>query len=106
MQIEVIKFRDILPVRNVSGFVQGTSQPTLIGVGTDFSKADKVFINHIECPSFQVVNKTTIHAVVPAGQEGDLRSIAIVSYEFNRMTERSIIEYEIGNHPRLLKGIL
>jgi hypothetical protein len=106
MQIEVIKLRELIPVRKVTGFVQGAAEPTIIIVGSDFSKAEKVYINHMESPSIQLVNVTTLHAVVPYGQESDLRSVAVVSYEFNRLAEQSIMEYQIGLKPKGVSGVL
>ena len=46
-QLEVIKFRDLLPVRTVSRFVPGMPEPTLEILGDDRSRAVTVYVLYL-----------------------------------------------------------
>lgn len=105
MQLEVVKYRDILPIRILTGFVSGASQPTLEVKGEDFSSAETVFVNDVEA-SFSVINGNTIHVVVPEGMVNALRDLEVVSSKLTRTHKGSRLIFKIGTTPKSVSGIL
>jgi len=104
-QLEVIKFRDILPVLAIPGFVEGLTPLTIELKGRNFSTAMKVTVNEVEVPEFMIVNKKTIYAQLP-DNTGPISSIEVLSSSFSREVESSKIEFEIGNKTQKIDGIL
>lgn len=104
-QLEVVRFRDLLPVQAIPGFVQGLSPLTIELRGRDFSSAEKVSINETSVPEFMIVNKTTIYAQVPENT-GPIQTIQVLSSKFSREVESAMLHFEIGNKSRKVEGIL
>lgn len=104
-QLEVIRFRDLLPVVSIPGFVKGLSPLTIELRGNDFSSADKVLINEVKVPEFMIVNKTTIYAQLP-DEMGSISSIKVISSKFSREIESAMLEFEIGDKTKRIDGIL
>lgn len=104
-QLEVIRFRDLLPVLRIPGFVEGLSPLTVELRGNDFSSAEKVVINEVSVPEFMIMNKSTIYAQLPEGVES-LSSIEVLSSRFSREINSAMLEFEIGNKTRKVDGIL
>lgn len=102
---EVIRFRDLLEVTALPGFVPGLTPTTLIVRGEDLSSAETVLINEMPAPEFIIVNKTTIYAQLPEGT-GRIATIEILSSKFTRTIESSKIQFAIGDKTRKVDGIL
>ena len=104
-QLEVIRFRDLLPVLAIPGFVKGLSPLTVELRGTDFSSAETVNINETPVPEFMIVNKTTIYAQLPSN-DSPISSIEVLSSRFSRDVETAMLSFEVGNKTRKVDGIL
>jgi hypothetical protein len=105
-QLEVIKFRDLLPIRTVSSFVPDMPQPTLEILGDDFSKAATVLINEVSSPEFIIVSKKKIWAQLPEAAQETIRTIEVISSGFTKTPYPSKVQYEIGNKTKAVSGIL
>lgn len=103
--LEVIRFRDLLEVTAITGFVPGLDPPTLIVRGSDLSSAAEVLINEQPSPDFMIVNKQTIYAQVPSGSER-ISSIEILSHSFTKTIEASKVQFALGDKTRKVEGIL
>lgn len=104
-QLEVVRFRDLLPVLAIPGFVKGLSPLTVELRGTDFSSAETVNINETPVPEFMIVNKTTIYAQLPSN-DSPISSIEVLSSRFSRDVESAMLSFEIGNKTLKVDGIL
>ena len=104
-QLEIVRFRDLLPVQSIPGFVKGLSPLTLELKGRDFSSTDSVYINEAAVKEFMIVNKTTIYAQVPNVQ-GPIQTIRVLSSKYSRDVESAMMSFEVGNKSRKVEGIL
>ena len=104
-QLEVIRFRDMLTVTSVPGFVPGVDVPTIEITGEDLSSAETVFINETRVPEFIIVNKHKIFAQLPEGT-ARISTIEVLSSGFTRTVDASKISFEIGDKTRKVDGIL
>lgn len=104
-QLEVIRFRDLLPVAAIPGFVKGLSPRTIELRGRDFSSAEKVVINEVDAPEFMIVNKLTIYAQLPEGTN-KITSVEVLSSQFSKDVESAMLSFEISNKTRKVEGIL
>jgi hypothetical protein len=104
-QLEVVRFRDLLPVLAIPGFVKGLTPRMVELRGADFSSAERVNINETPSPEFMIVNKTTIYAQLP-DSNGPLSSIEVLSSKFSRDVESALLSFEIGGKTRKVEGIL
>lgn len=104
-QLEVVRFRDLLPVLAIPGFVKGLSPLTVELRGTDFSSAETVNINETPVPEFMIVSKTTIYAQLPSS-DSPISSIEVLSSRFSRDVESAMLSFEIGNKTRKVDGVL
>ena len=105
-QLEVIKFRDLLPVRTISRLVPGMPEPTLEIIGDDLSKAITVYINEISSPEFLIVSKKKIWAQLPKAAQSEIRTVEIASSGFTKTSTPSRVTFEIGNKTSTVSGIL
>src|SRR5687767_12181383 len=103
--IEVIRFRDLLPVLALPGFVKGMSPLTVELRGNDFSHADKVLINDVEAPEFMIVSKQVIYAQLPDGVNS-ISTIEVLSSRFSKEIPSAKLEFEIGNKTKKVDGVL
>ena len=104
-QIEVIRFKDLLPVTSLPGFVQGFSPLTLIVKGENFLSADRVLLNDIDVPEFLIVDKNTIYAQMPSN-DTVIQTIEVVSSQFTKNVVGSKIMFELGNKTQKVDGLL
>lgn len=104
-QLEVVRFRDLLTVQAIPGFVKGLSPLTVELRGRDFSSAERVSINESAVPEFMIVNKNTIYAQLPENT-GPIQTIQVLSSKFSRDVESAMIHFEIGDKTRKVEGIL
>jgi hypothetical protein len=106
MSLEVIKFRDTVPVLSVPGFVPGTVNPTVELRGEDFRSVERVFINDSRAPAFIIVDKSTLWVELPSGSRERVGKIEVVSSEFTVTNIASKMEFEIGAKTRNITGVL
>jgi hypothetical protein len=103
--IEVVKFRDVLRVGAATRLLPNVTTPTLELKGEDFSSADAVRINDMSVPSFIIVDKGTIWAELPATLVS-IDSVSVISGDFTRTAEASIVDFKVGTSPRRISGVL
>lgn len=104
-QLEVVRFRDLLPVLAIPGFVKGVT-PLMVELrGADFSGAEKVVINEVPCPEFMIVSKTVIYAQLPS-TDGPISSVEVLSNKFSRDVESAMLSFEVGGKTRKVAGVL
>ena len=105
-QLEVIKFRDLVPITSIPRFVPEFESPTIEITGDDFSSVDKVIINDLLAPEFIIINKHKLYAQLPEGALSNISRIEVVSSSFTKNMDTSRISYELGNKTRKVNGIL
>ena len=105
VQLEVIKFRDLVPVTTISRFVPGL-ELTLEITGEDFSSVEEVRFNEIPSPEFIIVNKSTIWAQLPEGAKSGIRNVQVISSAFTKTAAASTITFAIGKKTKAITGIL
>ena len=103
--LEVIRFRDLLEVTGIAGFVPNMSPPAMVIHGSDLSSADTVLINEMVSPGFMIANKETIYAQLPTGTKR-IATIEILSNSFTKTVEASKVQFAIGDKTRKVEGIL
>lgn len=104
VDLQVIEIRDILRITGVRP-VQDSDPPTLDVAGRDFNNIQELRINEVKSPSLVVINSTRLLAQVPETQESmPIRSIVAISNRLTR-TDRSIINFRIGDTPRSVDGM-
>lgn len=104
-QLEIIRFRDILPVLSIPRFLPGIDPPTLEIVGEDFTSAERVIINGTPVPEFMIASKQSIYAQVPTGMK-KMSTIEVISSRFTRSVVSSKISFEIGDQTLKVNGLL
>jgi hypothetical protein len=105
VQLEVVRFRDLIEVLSISRFVPGITPPTLEIKGEDFRSVERVLINDQSSPEFIIINQKTIYVQVPEAI-GRIQSIEVLSSKFTRNTSSSKLSYEFGPKTRKVEGIL
>lgn len=103
--LEVIRFRDVLPVTSIPRLVPGLSVPTVELKGEDFRSAETVFINDSPTPEFIIVDRKTIYAQIPTGVR-QVRTLSVLSSNFTKTTQASKIDYQVGTKTRSISGLL
>jgi hypothetical protein len=106
MVLEVIKFRDTIPVLSVPGYVPGTVKPTVELKGEDFRSVERVLINDVVAPAFIIVDQHTIWVELPVSSNERVGKIEVISSDFTVTNTASKMEFEIGNKTRNITGIL
>lgn len=105
VQLEVIKFRDLIPVTSV-GFAPGFNETTLDITGDDFSSVEQILINGIRCPEFFILNRNRLLAQLPDGAKNQIATIEVLSSNFTKSSVASKVNFAIGNKTRSVSGIL
>lgn len=103
--LEVIKFRDIIPVREVARFLPGITPLTVDLRGADFSSVEDVLINDVSVPEFMIINSQTIYAQMPSNVK-TVRTLQVVSSGFTRTARASRVDYKVGDKTRSISGVL
>jgi hypothetical protein len=104
-QLEVVRFKDLLPVLAIPGFVKGLSPMTVELRGNDFSSAERVSINEVDVPEFMIVSKGVIYAQLPEGVD-NISTVSVLSSKFSREVSSAQMSFEVGNKTRRVDGIL
>jgi hypothetical protein len=105
VQLEVVRFRDLIEVLSIPRFVPGTTPPALEIKGEDFRSVERVVINDQSSPEFIIINKKTIYVQIPEAIKR-IKTIEVLSSNFTRSTSSSKLSYEIGPKTRKVEGIL
>lgn len=104
VDLQVIEIRDILRLTGVS-YVQGSDPQTLLIQGQDFTHAQEVYVNEAKCPNVIISSSTALLAQVPETQvSAPIRTIVVVSGRLTR-TDRSQIDFRIGDTPATVDGL-
>lgn len=105
VQLEVIKFRDLIPIQSIPRFVPELGAPAIELIGDDFSSVDKVLINDIPSPEFIVISKHKLFAELPDGAQSNISNIQVISSRFTRTNSASMLSFEIGDKTRTVEGV-
>jgi len=106
MTIEVVKYRDLIPILSIPRFVAEFSQPTIEIRGEDFSSVDRVFVNDSPSPEFIIINKHTMYVQLPEGAKKQICNIEVLSSKFTKTTKSSKMQFEFGNKTRSVTGLM
>lgn len=104
-QLEVIKFRDLVPIEALPRFVPGFDLPTLEIKGEDFRNVEAVIINEVNSPEFIIVNQYTIYAQLPKAAQSKISNVEVISSKFTKTTPSSKLVFAIGNKTKTVEGI-
>ena len=102
-QLEVVKFRDTVPVRELPRFVPGLQNLTLEVIGDDFTSVEEVFVNEVKSPEFIVINSTTMWVQLPEAAQDRIETIEVISSAFTAF-ERSRLSFQLGNKTKIVDG--
>ena len=83
------------------------SSPRLLAIkGADFTSVDQVLINDLESPSYHVVSKNELVAVVP-GQvaSAEIDTVNVTSRSLT-ITRKSLLKFRVSTVPSKVTGIL
>lgn len=105
VQLEVVRFRDLVEVLSIPRFVPGVTPPALEIKGEDFRSVERVVINDQSSPEFIIINKKTIYVQIPEAIQR-IKTIEVLSGKFTRSTSSSKLSYELGPKTRKVAGIL
>jgi hypothetical protein len=105
-QLEVIKFRDLIPVTSIPRFVPDLGYLAIEVVGDDFSSVERIFINEVLAPEFIVLNKHRMYVQLPDAAYDVISSIEVVSSNFTRFGAGAKVSYELGDKTKVVSGIL
>lgn len=98
----VLTYIDNLNIQNIS---IASLDPTILRVsGEDFNTARKVYVNSIEVPRFEVVDKSTILLELPLGINA-ISAISILSSGPTKTTKESDVLLEFPSTLVIAKGI-
>lgn len=105
--LEVIKFRDIVRIKDITRYVPNTVVPTIEILGDDFSSVEEVYLNDQKVTAYTILNKSTMWLEVPAyTKASELRTLEIISGNFTKTATGSKVEFKIGTRPKKIEGIL
>ena len=102
-QLEVVKFRDVVPVRTLSRFVEGLQHLTLEVIGDDFTSVEEVFINEVKAPEFAIISRTVMWVQLPEAAQERIDTIEIISSSFTSF-KRSKLSFKLGNKTKTVDG--
>lgn len=105
-QLEVIKFRDLIPIQSIPRYVPGFDVPTIEIFGEDFSSVEKILVNESPSPEFIIINKHSLYVQLPLSAQTSISTIEVLSSKFTRTTQSSKVSYELGDKTRTVSGIL
>jgi len=104
-QLEVIKFRDLIPVTSIPRVVPGFQNTTVEILGEDFNSVESVWINDIQVPEFIIVSKNKLWAQLPT-EASTIQIVEVRSSNFTRTNMASKILFEVGTRTRKIEGLL
>jgi hypothetical protein len=104
--LEVVRFRDIVPILQVTRFIPGLQPLTMEIKGEDFSSVEKVMVNDSPVSEYIVINKQTLWITLPQGSRTVIRNLEVLSSNFTLLSEASKLSFEIGNKTRSTTGLV
>lgn len=83
------------------------SNPRLIAVsGADFTSVDQVLINDLVAPSYHVISKNELVAVIPDQvASGEIDAVNVTSRSLT-ITSKSLLKFRVSSVPSKVTGIL
>ena len=105
-QLEVIKFRDLVTVTQITRFVPGLADLTLEITGEDFSSVEEVLVNEVKAPEFIILNKTTMWVTLPDAAKNEIATIEVLSSNFTSSINSAKMTFKLGDKTRAVNGIL
>ncbi len=105
-QLEVIRFRDQVPIQAIPRFIPGLDNLTLELKGQDFRNADQVIVNEVPAPEFIIVDQHTLFVQLPDAAQEQISSVEVISSGFTLTSEASKIQFQVGPKTRKVDGIL
>lgn len=105
IQLEVVKFRDLVPILSIPRFVSELDAPAIEIQGEDFSNVESVVINSTPSPEFIIVTKQKIFAQLPEGTTR-ISTIEVLSSDFTRTRDSSKLLFKLGDKTHTIEGLL
>jgi hypothetical protein len=105
-QLEVVRYRDLVPVSNIPRFVPGLGYPTIEIIGDDFSSVERILVNEVNAPEFIILTKHKMYVQLPPAAYERITTIEVLSSKFTKNSEGSKVSYELGSKTRTVEGIL
>jgi hypothetical protein len=105
IDIQVVRLSDVVPVTSISS-VPGVSPRSVMLTGRGFQGVESVYLNNSPAPEFVVISETEILAQVPIDQRREAITSAYVLSTKLSFSERSLIEWNIGNRIQTVSGTL
>lgn len=88
------------------GLVAGASPPLLNILGEDFTAVDEVLINGITSPSYHVLGKTRLVAIVPDQvPAAEINDVKVTTRKLT-ITPKSMLKFQVSRMPSKVNGIL
>lgn len=106
MTIEVVKYRDIIPLLSIPRFVPEFDIPTIEVTGEDFRSVDRVFVNDSPAPEFIIMSKSSMYVQLPESAYERIVNIEVLSSKFTKTIQHSKLQFELGEKTRSVTGIL
>jgi phage baseplate assembly protein W len=104
--LEVVKYRDLVGIKELRRFVPGAELPTLEIIGEDFTNVEEVRINEVTSPEFIIISKTVLWAVLPVGAREAISTVEVISSTFTKTSVASKLQFKIGTTSKSVSGIL
>ena len=105
VQLEVVKYRDLIMVTSIPRILPDISPTTIEVKGEDFSSVSSVIINSVPSPEFIIVNKHTMWVQLPDAAQSGISTIEVLSSKLTRTAVASKVLFQIGNDTRTVEGL-
>jgi hypothetical protein len=105
-QLEIVKYRDVIPVTSIPRFVPDLGYLAIEVHGEDFSSVESVYINDVRAPEFIILNSRTMYVQLPEAAQSSISSIEVVSSRFTHNASASKLSFELGNKTKTVSGLL
>lgn len=105
VQLEVVKYRDLLQVHSIPRVIPGVSPLTIEVKGVDFSTVAEVIINSVPSPEFVIINKQTMWVQLPDAAQNGISTIEVLSSKFTRTIAASKVLFQLGDKTRAISGL-
>ena len=103
--IQIVFPVDVIPLTQIQ-FVPGVYPRTLDVIGADFRTVNEVLVNGVTSPSVVVLGPQRLLAQVPTNIINDqITSIQVTSNRLT-MTEKSLLNFELGIRSQKVNGLL
>lgn len=104
IDLQMIEIRDVIPVKRLE-IAHGVEPRSVYVRGPDMRSASEVWLNEYRSPDFVVIDNKTLLAQVPDAIElGPMRSVTVISSKLTQ-SERSRIQFRLGDATKFVSGI-